>query len=101
MLSAGSEYQQQFGIGRHRLVAGRQEQFAHTLRQWRAAGLAGQQDFHAMLAQATGEVVAVGALARAFGAFEGNEQAGHAALLLVCAIARAAVLGWSDSRAVA
>lgn len=67
MLGPRGEHQQQLGIGGHRLVAGRQQQLTDALGERRAARLAGQLHLDAALAQALGQVVAVGALAGPFG----------------------------------
>ncbi|MNE26489.1 hypothetical protein D3C80_1198580 [compost metagenome] len=65
VLGASGEHQQQLGVGRHAFVAGRQQQFTHLFRQRRTAWLTGQHHVQAVLAQARGQVVAIGALAGA------------------------------------
>ena len=85
MLGPRGEHQQQLGIGGHRLVAGRQQQLTDALGERRAARLAGQLHLDAALAPALGQVVAVGALAGPFRALQGDEQAGHTALLILAA----------------
>ena len=82
MLRARGEHQQQLGIRGHRLIGRRQQQFADAFGQRRAARLAGQQRLAARRAQAFGEKFAVGGLAGAFRAFQGDEQAAHGVSLL-------------------
>ncbi|MNN34404.1 hypothetical protein D3C81_1482100 [compost metagenome] len=77
MLGTRGEHQQKLGVGIHFLVTGRQQQFANPLGQRCTAGLAGQHDIQARGAQVLGEVLAIGALARAFGTFQGDKQAAH------------------------
>ncbi|EST17035.1 hypothetical protein EDP1_3867 [Pseudomonas putida S610] len=82
VLSACSEHQQKLGIGVHHLIARRQQQLTNLFSQWRAAWLAGQHHVQALLAQPGSQVLPVGALARAFGAFQCNKQAAHKQSLL-------------------
>ncbi|MCY1432711.1 hypothetical protein D9M71_487180 [compost metagenome] len=77
MLGARREHQQQLGIGGHRLGTGLEQQLADAFGQRRTARLAGQQHFAAGTLEAFGQIVAIGTLAGAFGAFEGDEQTTH------------------------
>ncbi|MET3717204.1 hypothetical protein ABMD26_003452 [Pseudomonas sp. PvP001] len=73
VLGPRGEHQQQFGIHAHGFIAGCQQQFTDTFGQRRTARFAGEYDVQPTGAQTLGQVFAIGALARAFRPFQGNE----------------------------
>ena len=92
MLGTGGKHQQQLSVGTHGFIAGRQQQLANLFSQRCAAGFAGQNHIDTRFAQTLSQILAVSALARAFGAFQGNKQASHRQLSLINVIAGLALV---------